>query len=137
MQYTLEKYDYLKEKLSAKEIKEYSILEDTSFEDVVKMAYPQLAYRQRGLSKNTKLSLSYRDYAGFLKYEDLSSKDILSQVQNKLKAAYGNDKDSLIQEILHKNIGINEITKVETKGCGCNISAKTLSPESKCPLSKW
>jgi hypothetical protein len=36
-----------------------------------------------------------------------------------------------------KNIGINEITKVETKGCGCNISAKTLSPESKCPLSKW
>lgn len=36
-----------------------------------------------------------------------------------------------------KKIGINEITKLETKGCGCNISAKTLSPESKCPLSKW
>ena len=36
-----------------------------------------------------------------------------------------------------KNTGINEITKVETKGCGCNISAKNLSPESKCPLSKW
>jgi hypothetical protein len=36
-----------------------------------------------------------------------------------------------------KNAGINEITKKETKGCGCNISAKTLSPESQCPLSKW
>ncbi|NBU82243.1 MAG: hypothetical protein EBS55_11410 [Flavobacteriaceae bacterium] len=36
-----------------------------------------------------------------------------------------------------KKVGINEITKKETNGCGCNISAKTLSPESKCPLSKW
>ncbi len=36
-----------------------------------------------------------------------------------------------------KKVGINIITKKETRGCGCNISAKTLSPESKCPLSKW
>jgi hypothetical protein len=36
-----------------------------------------------------------------------------------------------------ENVGINEITKKETNGCGCNISAKALSPESKCPLSKW
>jgi len=111
-----EKYGYLKEKLSADEIKNYSILEDTSFEDIVKMAYPQLAYRQRGLSKNTKLSLNYRDYAGFLKYEDLSGKDILSQVQNKLKDVYGNNKDTLIQEILHKNIGINDLQDTFSKG---------------------
>jgi hypothetical protein len=26
--------------------------------------------------------------------------------------------------------------KIE-KGCGCNIAAKTLSPQSKCPLAKW
>lgn len=24
-----------------------------------------------------------------------------------------------------------------TRGCGCNLSAKTLSPRSKCPLGKW
>jgi len=36
-----------------------------------------------------------------------------------------------------KKVGINIITKNETKGCGCNISAKTLVPESECPLSKW
>jgi hypothetical protein len=24
-----------------------------------------------------------------------------------------------------------------TKGCGCNIAAKSLSPGSKCPLGKW
>ncbi len=36
-----------------------------------------------------------------------------------------------------KKTGINIITKKEVNGCGCNISAKTLSPESKCPLSKW
>ena len=36
-----------------------------------------------------------------------------------------------------KKVGINIITKKETNGCGCNISAKTLSPQSKCPLSKW
>ncbi len=36
-----------------------------------------------------------------------------------------------------KKVGINIITKKEVNGCGCNISAKTLSPESKCPLSKW
>jgi len=35
-----------------------------------------------------------------------------------------------------KRVGINKITKKETTGCGCNISAKTLSPESKCPLRK-
>ena len=36
-----------------------------------------------------------------------------------------------------KKVGINIITKKEKNGCGCNISAKTLSPDSKCPLSKW
>ncbi len=36
-----------------------------------------------------------------------------------------------------KRVGMNKITKKLTPGCGCNISAKTLSPESKCPLSKW
>lgn len=29
------------------------------------------------------------------------------------------------------------ITKERKNGCGCNIAAKTLSPSSKCPLSKW
>jgi len=123
-----EKYGYLKEKLSADEIKNYSILEDTSFEDIVKMAYPQLAYRQRGLSKNTKLSLNYRDYAGFLKYEDLSGKDILSQVQNKLKDVYGNNKDTLIQEILHKNIGINDLQDTFSKGYVPNFSYAVSKP---------
>lgn len=33
--------------------------------------------------------------------------------------------------------GINIINKKPTRGCGCNISAKTLSPQSQCPLSKW
>lgn len=33
--------------------------------------------------------------------------------------------------------GINVITEQRTKGCGCNIAAKTLSPSSRCPLGKW
>lgn len=33
--------------------------------------------------------------------------------------------------------GINIITEKLVNGCGCNIAAKTLSPSSKCPLSKW
>lgn len=33
--------------------------------------------------------------------------------------------------------GINVKTLESKKGCGCNLSAKTLSMSSKCPLSKW
>lgn len=33
--------------------------------------------------------------------------------------------------------GINVKTLELKKGCGCNLSAKTKSPSSKCPLSKW
>jgi hypothetical protein len=36
-----------------------------------------------------------------------------------------------------KMVGYNTKTKELKKGCGCNISAKTLSPQSKCPLDKW
>ena len=33
--------------------------------------------------------------------------------------------------------GYHAITKERKNGCGCNISAKTLSPPSQCPLGKW
>ena len=33
--------------------------------------------------------------------------------------------------------GFHEVTKQLTYGCGCNISAKTLSRGSHCPLGKW
>lgn len=33
--------------------------------------------------------------------------------------------------------GIDVKTLETKKGCGCNLSAKTLVLESKCPLSKW
>lgn len=33
--------------------------------------------------------------------------------------------------------GEHVVTKELRKGCGCNISAKTLSTNSKCPLGKW
>jgi hypothetical protein len=33
--------------------------------------------------------------------------------------------------------GYHVITKERKNGCGCNISAKTLSPTSECPLGKW
>lgn len=33
--------------------------------------------------------------------------------------------------------GLNELTGKIAYGCGCNISAKTLSPSSMCPLGKW
>ena len=33
-------------------------------------------------------------------------------------------------------IGTHEKTGHATRGCGCNISAKTLSPRSVCPLGK-
>ena len=31
----------------------------------------------------------------------------------------------------------NDVTGEEVRGCGCNISAKSMSPHSSCPLSKW
>lgn len=34
-------------------------------------------------------------------------------------------------------VGLNIQTNIKTKGCGCNLSAKTLSPCSKCPLGIW
>jgi hypothetical protein len=33
--------------------------------------------------------------------------------------------------------GYHVITEKRVNGCGCNISAKTLSPSSQCPLGKW
>jgi hypothetical protein len=33
--------------------------------------------------------------------------------------------------------GINVNTGKEHKGCGCNLSAKVLADNSKCPLGKW
>jgi hypothetical protein len=33
--------------------------------------------------------------------------------------------------------GKHVVTGVETTGCGCRLSAKTLSPGSTCPLGKW
>jgi len=33
--------------------------------------------------------------------------------------------------------GYHVITNERKVGCGCNISAKTLSPSSQCPLGKW
>lgn len=36
-----------------------------------------------------------------------------------------------------KKFGKNIITGKMTKGCGCNIDAKTRSPKSTCPLGKW
>lgn len=32
---------------------------------------------------------------------------------------------------------INIENGLEVIGCGCNLSAKTLDPNSQCPLSKW
>ena len=31
----------------------------------------------------------------------------------------------------------NVVSGEMVKGCGCNIAAKTLSPQSSCPASKW
>ena len=31
----------------------------------------------------------------------------------------------------------NNITGEVVRGCGCNISAKSMSPASQCPLGKW
>ena len=33
--------------------------------------------------------------------------------------------------------GLHIITNERKNGCGCNISAKTLSRSSQCPLGKW
>lgn len=31
----------------------------------------------------------------------------------------------------------NNVTGEIVRGCGCNISAKSMSPHSSCPLGKW
>jgi hypothetical protein len=36
-----------------------------------------------------------------------------------------------------RQTGINLKTGLPVTGCGCNISAKTLSPHSICPMDKW
>lgn len=33
--------------------------------------------------------------------------------------------------------GVNIKTGEKVSGCGCQLSAKTMSPQSKCPLGKW
>lgn len=33
--------------------------------------------------------------------------------------------------------GVNIVTGKIESGCGCPLASKTLSPTSKCPLSKW
>ncbi len=33
--------------------------------------------------------------------------------------------------------GLNVLTGELVSGCGCNLTAKALSPKSKCPLGKW
>jgi|TARA_B110000977_G_C10923609_1_gene434140 hypothetical protein len=33
--------------------------------------------------------------------------------------------------------GYHEVTGHRVSGCGCNISAKSLSRNSECPLGKW
>lgn len=33
--------------------------------------------------------------------------------------------------------GRNEITNKLTRGCGCNISAKSMADKSECPAGKW
>jgi hypothetical protein len=33
--------------------------------------------------------------------------------------------------------GYHEVTGYRVSGCGCNISAKSLSRNSECPLGKW
>jgi hypothetical protein len=42
----------------------------------------------------------------------------------------GNTCDSSKQE---RHIETNEVVS----GCGCNLSAKTLDPNSECPIGKW
>ena len=37
----------------------------------------------------------------------------------------------------HHIYGYDIISGERKGGCGCNISAKTLSPSSQCPLNKW
>ena len=32
---------------------------------------------------------------------------------------------------------LNKKTNQMVSGCGCNIAAKTLSPQSECPAGKW
>lgn len=34
-------------------------------------------------------------------------------------------------------LSLNVKTGALTRGCGCNLLAKTMSPSSNCPLSKW
>jgi len=36
-----------------------------------------------------------------------------------------------------KKTGKHVETGEITKGCGCGLAAKTLSPTSHCPLAKW
>jgi len=36
-----------------------------------------------------------------------------------------------------RRVAPNVKTGAITRGCGCNLLAKTMSPSSECPLSKW
>ena len=36
-----------------------------------------------------------------------------------------------------RKMGIHIKTGHLTRGCGCNIAAKTMNKNSKCPLGKW
>jgi len=80
---------------------------------------------------------------------------ILSGWGNRIKDAFGmlDDETKALSEkrLLHCNTCYmrtgntcdprksmtNNITGEVARGCGCNISAKSMSPSSKCPLYKW
>lgn len=105
-------YDLLKEEDKEK----YYPLEKTSIEDIVKIAYPQLSYRQKGLSKSTNLKFSNRNYIGRMEEEELFGKNILSLVQGKIKDLYKNDKQSLIDAIIDGDINIDTLVDTFSKG---------------------
>lgn len=71
-----------------------------------------------------------RDRLGFLDEPTRLEGIRRLEICNKCSMRNGNRCDT-------NKVGYHVKTGQEMRGCGCNLSAKTLSPESHCPLGKW
>ena len=67
---------------------------------------------------------------------NLLNPEILKMSQQRLELCHSCDMRSG-NTCSRSKKGKHVVTGLVLTGCGCNLSAKPLSPTSKCPLGKW
>jgi len=70
--------------------------------------------------------------------DQFNAVDIVTKTLSKQRLVYCDECPLRLGNTCSPQIyGYHVITNERKNGCGCNISAKTLSRSSQCPLGKW